>query len=542
MNWSVLKAQMDTSPQSSEKPHEPQPSVGSTDPGLHALDDLADAIEFVRQRTTTEIPRALAEIHSSSSNFHSAQAKAVSETESQLRQLSDEVSRVQQALSSVKQCYQQSLEKAEQLARSQAEAIVNAAMIMSELHDAQEELHAAKAQADAANQAKSAFLANMSHEIRTPMTAILGFAEALEENMVRPENMETISIIRRNGSYLISIINDILDLSKIEAGKMEIERVACNPAQVIAEVSSLMRVRTDAKGIRFDIEYQGDIPETIFSDPTRLRQILINLIGNAIKFTEDGSVRIVTRYSQDGQSPCLNFDIIDTGRGIPEEQIDGLFEPFAQADTSTTREFGGTGLGLTISKRFAVMLGGDIAVIRSESGVGTTFRVSVSTGNIEGVKMIDDPLAATTVVETVSSTSPPAPYALGGLHILLAEDGPDNQRLLSFILKNAGAEVTIQNNGQRALDAALAARDAGTPFDCILMDMQMPVLDGYSATRQLRAKNYTGTIIALTAHAMMSDREKCINVGCDDYASKPVDRNKLVAMISRHAERSSEAA
>jgi signal transduction histidine kinase/ActR/RegA family two-component response regulator len=533
---------MDTSPQSSEKPREPQPSVGSTDPGLHALDDLADAIEFVQQRTTTEIPRALAEIHSSSSNFHSAQAKAVSETEFQLRQLSDEVSRVQQALSSVKQCYQQSLEKAEQLARSQAEAIVNAAMIMSELHDAQEELHAAKAQADAANQAKSAFLANMSHEIRTPMTAILGFAEALEENMVRPENMETISIIRRNGSYLISIINDILDLSKIEAGKMEIERVACNPAQVIAEVSSLMRVRTDAKGIRFDIEYQGDIPETIFSDPTRLRQILINLIGNAIKFTEDGSVRIVTRYSQDGQSPCLNFDIIDTGRGIPEEQIDGLFEPFAQADTSTTREFGGTGLGLTISKRFAVMLGGDIAVIRSESGVGTTFRVSVSTGNIEGVKMIDDPLAATTVVETVSSTSPPAPYALGGLHILLAEDGPDNQRLLSFILKNAGAEVTIQNNGQRALDAALAARDAGTPFDCILMDMQMPVLDGYSATRQLRAKNYTGTIIALTAHAMMSDREKCINVGCDDYASKPVDRNKLVAMISRHAGRSSEAA
>ena len=394
--------------------------------------------------------------------------------------------------------------------------------------------------AESATQAKSRFLANMSHEIRTPMTAILGFADMLlgEEGLDRapPARVHALETIKRNGYYLLDLINDILDLSKIEAGKVEVERIACSPVKLVIAIASLMRLRAESKRLPLKIEYVGAIPETIQSDPTRLRQILTNLVGNAIKFTETGNVRLVTRLVQStGSPPRLRFDVIDTGIGMTREQVFKIFEPFTQADASTTRKFGGTGLGLTISKRLAELMDGDIT-ISSTLGRGSTFSLSVETGPVDGVAMLDNPTEA--IFEKRHEAETPAGSKVRlDCRILLAEDGPDNQRLISFLLKKAGAEVTVAENGQTARDHALAAKDEGNPFDVILMDIQMPVMDGYEATRQLRQAGYTGPIVALTANAMDGDDEKCRRAGCDDYLSKPIDHNKFLPLVAQHAER-----
>jgi len=390
--------------------------------------------------------------------------------------------------------------------------------------------------AESATRAKSEFLANMSHEIRTPLTAILGFTEILigHPNLKQgpPEWIDALHTIHRNGRHLLELINDILDLSKIEAGKLEVERIACSPPQILADVISLMSVRATAKNLLLNLHFASTIPETIQSDPLRLRQILLNLIGNAVKFTETGEVRVVARLVQDADRPSLlQIDVIDTGIGLTDEQISRLFQPFSQGDSSTTRKYGGTGLGLTISKRLAEMLGGDITC-RNTPGKGSTFTLTVATGNLSGVKMLESPEQ-----HAIGSGSAPTPDAIPDvrLHgrILLAEDGPDNQRLISFILKKAGAEVELVENGQAALDAALAARDRGEPFDLILMDMQMPVMDGYTATARLRDAGYTGPIVALTAHAMEGDDAKCRRTGCDDYLTKPINRAKFLETIAR---------
>ncbi len=428
-----------------------------------------------------------------------------------------------------------------ELERQKEEAI----SMNEKLIEVNKELEASRIQATLATKAKSEFLANMSHEIRTPMTAILGFSESIAENVTDKENIEAIATIRRNGQYLLGIINDILDISKVEAGKMTVEQIRFNPCQTIADVASLVRIRADEKKLAFNIEYNGAIPENILGDPTRLRQILINLIGNAIKFTEKGEVRLVTSYVCDesdqiggvSREPYMQFDVVDTGIGMNEEQARKLFQPFSQADTSTTREFGGTGLGLTISKRFAELLGGELTLAESKPGKGSIFRVTVSSGRIEGVKMLQDPLSATVVAETPGSMAQHILPDIQDLRILLAEDGLDNQRLISFVLRKAGAEVTIVENGKLAMDAALAARDEGQPFDAILMDMQMPVLDGYNATKQLREAGYSYPIIALTAHAMGGDRQKCLDAECDDYATKPIDRKLLIETIQKQYHR-----
>jgi PAS domain S-box-containing protein len=384
-----------------------------------------------------------------------------------------------------------------------------------------------------ANVAKSEFLANMSHEIRTPMTAILGYAEIVSANASDPQNVEGLETIQRNARHLLDIINDILDLSKIESGKLDVEQIECSPCQLLTDVASLMRVRASAKGLPLEIAYEGSIPCHIESDPTRLLQILINLVGNAIKFTDVGKIRVVARLlNADSNKPVMQFDVVDTGIGMTDDQMDRLFQPFVQADSTTTRKFGGTGLGLTISRRLAEMLGGGVQV-QSAEGQGSTFSFTVSTGPLDGVEMVASPTEAEASGQRVSKS------AAGDIRldcrILLAEDGPDNQRLISFILKKAGAVVAVAENGQFAYDLALAARDEGNPFDVVLMDMQMPVLDGYGATRKLREAGYLGAIIALTAHAMASDRTKCIEAGCDDYATKPIDRKKLMSLIARHA-------
>ena len=411
----------------------------------------------------------------------------------------------------------------------------------------------ARCAADAANAAKSAFLANMSHEIRTPMTAILGFATMINDSIeccatcpehrtcaTRTQNKEYVRIIRHNGEHLLGLINDILDISKIEAGKMEIEKVACSPVQLVEEVLSLMRIRAVEKGLSLGPRYEFPLPETIQSDPASVRQVLMNLIGNAVKFTSRGQVEVAVRYRRDeaGQA-ALAFGVKDSGIGMTPEQVERLFQPFTQADSSVTRRYGGTGLGLTIAKRLAEALGGGVAV-ESRPGEGSTFTFTLKTELPESTRMLSSLSEAEVQVSHRPQSSPSATKLRG--RILLAEDGLDNQRLISLLLTNAGADVMVVDNGQLAVEAALAEREtSGNPFDVIFMDVQMPVLDGYDATRRLRALGYAGPIVALTANAMSEDCRRCLDAGCDDYLAKPFSRENLLEMAARHLRRTAAA-
>jgi PAS domain S-box-containing protein len=401
------------------------------------------------------------------------------------------------------------------------------------LEDAMRRANRLAQEATAANTAKSEFLANMSHEIRTPMTAILGFSELLlETDIPDAERRLAVDTIRRNGEHLLGVINDILDISKIEAGKMAIERIACNPAALLDEVKSLMQVRADAKGLDYRVEDVGDLPRSIGTDPTRLRQILINVVGNAIKFTETGSVRLTARFV-DGPQPAIQFDVTDTGIGMTASQAGQIFAPFVQADSSTARTYGGTGLGLALSKRLARLLGGDIALVRSKLEEGSHFRVTLPAETVEDAEVLPDSRPVTVQEAKGDEKTGLETHRLDG-RILLAEDGGDNRRLISRLLEKAGAEVTVVENGQVAAEAALLARNEGKPFGLILMDMQMPVMSGYEAVSMLRECGYTGPIVALTANAMSDDRQKCLDAGCDDYISKPIHRKSLIETSGRH--------
>jgi signal transduction histidine kinase/CheY-like chemotaxis protein/HPt (histidine-containing phosphotransfer) domain-containing protein len=379
---------------------------------------------------------------------------------------------------------------------------------------------------------KAEFLANMSHEIRTPMTAILGYVRLLSKAGVsRNEQAEHLGTIRRNGEHLLHILNDILDLSKIEAGRMTLERVACSPAELIHEIASLMRARAGEKGLALDVDWDGPVPARIQVDPTRLRQILINLVGNAIKFTDAGHIRITVGLATSAdRTSLLRIRVADTGCGLTEEAQARLFESFTQGDTSTTRTRGGTGLGLAISKRLAEMLGGDITV-ESTLGAGSTFVLTVATGRLDGVPMLAHP---SEVVRAPAESRTRAAVAELDARVLLVEDAIDNQRLLAFYLRDAGAEVDTADDGISACEKAIAASAAHDPYDVILMDVQMPKLDGYHATARLRGSGYDGIIIALTAHAMESERSKCLEAGCNDFLAKPVDPEDLIETIARH--------
>jgi PAS domain S-box-containing protein len=422
------------------------------------------------------------------------------------------------------------------------EKLISISLDITEQKITQTKLQAAQAQAEAANAAKSEFLANMSHEIRSPMTAILGFTDLLasegDATKAPPQRREYINTIRRNGEHLLAIINDILDISKIEAGKMNVESVATQPVQVLHDIISLMDVKAAAKSISLRCLFETDIPATIRSDPLRLRQILVNLVGNAIKFTETGGVTL--RVSCDHQTSLLTIAVDDTGIGLTPEQSANLFKAFVQADTSTTRKFGGTGLGLRISQRLAEMLGGSITVT-SQPGVGSTFTVTIATGPLQDIPAIPAGQCASILPEYKQSAPADGTPALplSGIRILLAEDGPDNQRLISFHLKKAGATVEVFANGKLAVEAltidgtTLAPLKPQLPFDLILTDMQMPELDGYAATSLLRSKGLSLPVIALTAHAMAGDEQRCLDAGCDAYTTKPVDKTKLIDLCRR---------
>ncbi|MGD0384217.1 MAG: response regulator [Thermoguttaceae bacterium] len=401
-----------------------------------------------------------------------------------------------------------------------------------ELRAMNKQLASARLAAEAASRAKSEFLANMSHEIRTPMTSILGFAELLREQITASKHLdesdEFIDAIVRNAKYLLGVISDILDMSKIENGTFDLNKVLCSPFEIVANSVATMQSAANDKGLTLNVEYLGDVPETIYTDPVRLQQILINLIGNAVKFTESGGVRVVAQLARDDPArPLLYLRVIDTGIGISDEQLGKLFDRFSQADTSLTRKYGGSGLGLTISKRLANMLGGDVFV-ESKPGQGSAFTVTVEAGSLNAGAL---PCGAASAVRDDQPLKIAAGPESGG-KILLAEDSADNQRIISLILSKAGFHVTIAENGQVACEKALAAWNEGAPFDLILMDMQMPVLDGYEATRRMRSNGYDRPIVALTAHATSGDRKKCLDAGCDYYITKPIDRNELLLVAA----------
>jgi signal transduction histidine kinase/HPt (histidine-containing phosphotransfer) domain-containing protein/ActR/RegA family two-component response regulator len=380
---------------------------------------------------------------------------------------------------------------------------------------------------EAANRAKSQFLANMSHEIRTPLNAILGFSDLLlkgaegDDPVERREYLET---IYSSSQHLLDLINDILDLSKIEAGRMQVEILRCSPQKIVSQVISVLRVRALEKGLTLHSEWPHGVPESIKTDPTRLNQLLINLVGNALKFTQSGGVRIVARLTPPGGPRRMVFEIIDTGIGIAPEKLDSIFDAFVQADSSVTRQFGGTGLGLAISRRIAAALGGELTV-RSQLGAGSTFTATIDPGSLEGVEILDS-APADGLEPTHPSTHQP-PDRLPPSRILLVDDGSTNRKLITLILTRAGATVTAAENGQIGVD--LASRQ---PFDLILMDMQMPVLDGYSATRVLRERGIRVPIIALTAQAMAGDEQKCLAAGCSTYLSKPVNSDRLLQTVA----------
>ncbi len=381
--------------------------------------------------------------------------------------------------------------------------------------------------AHAATRAKTEFLANMSHEIRTPMTAILGYADILGERIADPEDREALGIIREHGRYLLQIINDILDLSTIEAGRLELSFRRVSVFQLLHHVQELMRVRAHEKGLSLTVEYPERMPAVVRTDPVRLRQILINLLSNAIKFTERGGVRIRADYHHHPGLPVLEIEIRDTGVGMSEAKQAALFEPFTQLDGTARRRFGGAGLGLSISRRLAEMLGGTISV-ESQEGKGSSFRIVVATGLMDDLRMIS-------AEEGLAFLKAPEEPLMGperlNLRILLAEDNRTNQRLVRHVLEKLGAWVGVVENGREAVDTALAAREREEPYDVILMDIQMPGMDGHAAARELRRRGYEGPIIALTAHAMERDREAALDAGCDDHCTKPIDRHQLVAAI-----------
>lgn len=398
----------------------------------------------------------------------------------------------------------------------------------------------ARDQAEAANLFKSAFVANVSHEIRTPMTAILGYVDLLSEpTLTDDQRASHIATIKHAGQHLLTIINDILDLSKIEAGKMMVEQIAMSPAALVQDVISFLESEAQGKGLELSAHFEGPIPKSIHSDPVRVRQILVNLIGNAIKFTPEGRVTLVVKLVTTGPAsePRLAFEVQDTGIGLTGEQIAELFQPFKQADTSTTRKFGGTGLGLTICLRLVQLLGGEITVT-SEPGRGSTFLATIAVGATDQMEMVESEIEMRPS-STVGSPLPASEQPLTG-RILLVEDTLVNQRLIRHILTGKGATVDVAENGRLAVDMALRTfrplpeEPAVAPYDVILMDMQMPELDGYAATHLLREKGYAGPIVALTAHAMADDRRACLEAGCNDHITKPIDRERLFAVCRRY--------
>ena len=397
---------------------------------------------------------------------------------------------------------------------------------VTQLVEKEVELRKSRQAADEANRAKSEFLARMSHEIRTPMNAILGFTDVLRRGYEDSpaERQEFLNTIHSSGQHLLELINDILDLSKIESGKLEIELTRCSVDQSIREVVAVLGAKAEEKGVGLTFDWDGPAPESILTDPTRFRQVITNLIGNALKFTEKGAVTLIARMDMFSPRPRLIVDVTDSGIGMTAESLQKIFNPFTQADNSITRRFGGTGLGLSISRQCATALGGDLSVT-SEYGKGSTFTLTIDAGPAETIRMFDPH-------GQIDARASAAAQAGGSIRlkpcrVLVVEDGTSNQKLISIVLHRAGATFELAGNGQLGYDAAVTGQ-----FDVVLMDMQMPVMDGFTAARKLREAKYTGPIIALTANAMKGEEEKCRSAGCTGYLTKPIDVDRLLRTLA----------
>jgi len=408
--------------------------------------------------------------------------------------------------------------------------IVSRVLQLERVHRRLEEaLIREKAQAERAhqaNRAKSQFLANMSHDIRTPMNAVMGFCEILAEQDLEPEQLEYVRIIHNSAESLLELLNDILDLSKIEAGKLELNITTCTIESLVRLVGPMLAPLAEQKDLRFEITVSDSLPARIRTDPLRVRQCLVNLVSNAVKFTDTGHVfvRVLPEHT-DGHDWVL-FEVEDTGTGVPPEMHEAIFEPFTQARTGGPGRHGGTGLGLAIGRQIAELLGGSLTLV-SQPGRGSVFSLRIPAGT--GAELPGDQPGEQDQPTAAGRRKPIAECQQFAGNVLLAEDVATNQQLIKLALAKVGLEVKVVENGRAALEAALAEQ-----FDLILMDIQMPVMNGYEATARLREKGICTPIIALTAHAMAGDREKCLQAGCDEYLAKPVELGRLIELLGKY--------
>lgn len=394
---------------------------------------------------------------------------------------------------------------------------------ITHLKGVEAELIAARDAAEVSNRSKSFFLANMSHEIRTPIGIIMGFVDILNStSLSEEEKTHNMAIIKRNCRQLLNIIDDILDISKVEAGQIKIRKEFINTTELLQDLKSILRLKVEDKNIEIDVKISGKVPSTFFSDNTRLRQIILNICGNAIKFTKKGTVAIDCFFKENK----IYFRVADTGLGIQSTEVDKLFKPFSQIDSSNTREFGGTGLGLALSRKLARALGGDVALENTTLHKGSIFLISVDTGHVEGRDLIEGQIDGTTATRKPTEMTV-LPESLKNKSILLVDDSPDNRLLISFMLKKMGLQVDTAVDGQDALQKVF-----DHDYDLLLMDLQMPNMGGYEAVMQLRQSGFQQPIIALTAHAMKDEKEKCLANGFTAYLTKPIDKELLISTLS----------